>query len=94
MQFIKYQNLVRLAAEADAVINLEQRPGHFVVRGHRFATVWPPEAAPLVRPGAGTRARRRPVPDPEPGRVVWHRPAGRDCLSGCFPQRSTTRSPR
>jgi uncharacterized membrane protein len=53
VQFIKHQNLVRLAAEADAVINLEQRPGHFVVRGHRFATVWPPEAAPLVRQALG-----------------------------------------
>src|SRR5271166_3267793 len=53
VQFIKHQSLVRLAAEADAVINLEHRPGHFVVRGHRFATVWPPEAAPLVRQALG-----------------------------------------
>ena len=49
LQFIKHQDLVRLATGADAVINLEYRPGHFVVRGQRFATVWPPEAAPLVR---------------------------------------------
>jgi uncharacterized membrane protein len=49
LQFIKHQNLVRLAADADAVIFLEHRPGHFVVRGHRYATVWPPEAAPAVR---------------------------------------------
>ena len=49
VQFIRQQNLVRLAARADAVISLEHRPGHFIVRGHRFATVWPPEAAPLVR---------------------------------------------
>src|SRR5208283_3492179 len=34
VQFIKHQALVRLAAEADAVINLEHRTGHFVVRGH------------------------------------------------------------
>jgi uncharacterized membrane protein len=53
VQFIKHQNLVRLAAEADAVINLEHRPGHFIVRGHQFATVWPPEAAPLVRQALG-----------------------------------------
>ena len=53
VQFIKHQNLVKLAAEADAVINLEHRPGHFIVRGHRFATVWPPEAAPLVRQALG-----------------------------------------
>jgi uncharacterized membrane protein len=49
VQFIKYQNVVRLAARADAVINLEHRPGHFIVRGHRFGTVWPPEAAGLMR---------------------------------------------
>ena len=49
VQFIRHQNLVRLAAGADAVISLDHRPGHFIVRGHRFATVWPPEAAPLVR---------------------------------------------
>jgi uncharacterized membrane protein len=53
VQFIRHQNLVRLAAEADAVISLEHRPGHFIVRGHRFATVWPPEAAPLVRQALG-----------------------------------------
>ncbi len=53
LQFIQHQNLVRLAAKADAVINLEHRPGHFIVAGHRFATVWPPEAAPLVRQALG-----------------------------------------
>jgi len=53
VQFIKHQNLVKLATAADAVINLEHRPGHFVVRGHRFATVWPPEAAPRVRQALG-----------------------------------------
>jgi uncharacterized membrane protein len=53
VQFIKHQNLVRLATATDAVINLEHRPGHFVVRGQRFATVWPPEAAPMVRQALG-----------------------------------------
>jgi len=53
LQYIKVQDLVRLATQADAVINLEHRPGHFIVRGHRFATVWPPEAAPLVRQALG-----------------------------------------
>ncbi len=53
VQFIRHQKLVRLAAEADAVISLEHRPGHFIVRGHRFATVWPPEAAPLVSQALG-----------------------------------------
>jgi uncharacterized membrane protein len=49
VQFIKHQNLVRLATKAGAVINLEHRPGHFIVRGHRFGTVWPPEAAPVMQ---------------------------------------------
>ncbi|HTX28479.1 MAG TPA: DUF2254 domain-containing protein [Streptosporangiaceae bacterium] len=49
VQFIKHQNLVRLASKANAVISLEHRPGHFIVAGHRFATVWPPEAAPLMQ---------------------------------------------
>ncbi len=53
VQFIQHRALVRLAAKADAVISLEHRPGHFIVRGHRFATVWPPEAAPLVRQALG-----------------------------------------
>jgi uncharacterized membrane protein len=53
VQYIKHQNLVRLASRADAVISLEHRPGHFIVRGHRFATVWPPEAAPLVSKALG-----------------------------------------
>jgi uncharacterized membrane protein len=49
VQFIKHQNLVRLASRANAVISLEHRPGHFIVAGHRFAMVWPPEAAPLMQ---------------------------------------------
>ncbi len=53
LQFIQHRKLVRLAAQADAVISLEHRPGHFIVRGHRFATVWPPEAAPLVSQALG-----------------------------------------
>ena len=51
--FITHHTLVGLAPGADAVINLDHRPGHFIVRGHRFATVWPPEAAPLVRQALG-----------------------------------------
>jgi uncharacterized membrane protein len=48
VQFIGHRNLIRLAAEADAVISLDYRPGHFIVQGHPFARVWPPEAAGLV----------------------------------------------
>jgi uncharacterized membrane protein len=45
VQFIRLPGLVRFAEEADAVISLNHRPGHFIVQGHPIATVWPPEAA-------------------------------------------------
>ena len=48
LQFVRHETLVGLAAEKGAVIQLLHRPGHFVVRGHAMATVWPPEAAPGV----------------------------------------------
>jgi uncharacterized membrane protein len=48
VQFIRLQTLVRFAQEADAVIALGHRPGHFIVEGHPIATVWPPEAAAKV----------------------------------------------
>jgi uncharacterized membrane protein len=48
LQFVQHQELVRLAAEKGAVIRLLQRPGHFVVRGHTMATVWPPQATEAV----------------------------------------------
>ncbi len=45
LQFIKHQQMVRLATEKGAVIRLLDRPGHFLVRGHPIATVWPPQTA-------------------------------------------------
>ena len=63
LQFIRHRILVRLAAEAGAVISLDHRPGHFIVQGHRVALVWPPEA---VNPGqrrTRPRAHHRPAPD-------------------------------
>jgi uncharacterized membrane protein len=48
VQFIRLQSLVRFAQEADAVIALNHRPGHFIVEGHPIATVWPPEATAQV----------------------------------------------
>ena len=48
LQFVQHQELVRLAAEKGAVIRLLQRPGHFVVRGHTMATVWPPQTTEAV----------------------------------------------
>src|SRR5246500_5250318 len=45
LQFIRHQTLVRVATEANAVIRLPYRPGHFLVEGRELAGVWPPEAA-------------------------------------------------
>jgi uncharacterized membrane protein len=54
LQFIQHLSLVRFAAEADAVIALDYRPGHFLVQGHPFASVWPPEAAGRVSQALGS----------------------------------------
>ena len=48
LQVIRHQTLARIAAEADAVIYLPYRPGHFLVRGHALAYVWPAAAADQV----------------------------------------------
>ena len=48
LQFVRRSALVRLAVEQEAVIRLHHRPGHFVVRGELFVTVWPAKAAPAV----------------------------------------------
>jgi uncharacterized membrane protein len=48
LQYVRRSMLVGLAVEQDAVIKLHHRPGHFVVRGQPFLTVWPAEAAPEV----------------------------------------------
>jgi uncharacterized membrane protein len=53
LQFIRHRILVKLAAELDAVISLDYRPGHFIVQGHRFALVWPPEAVARVNEALG-----------------------------------------
>jgi uncharacterized membrane protein len=45
LQFIRHRTLVRMAAEVDAVIHLQYRPGHFLVQGSPYATVWPARAA-------------------------------------------------
>ncbi len=53
LQFIRHRILVRLAAEAGAVMSLDHRPGHFIVQGHRVALVWPPEAVTRVSDALG-----------------------------------------
>ena len=48
LQYIQHGLLVRLASELGVVIHLRYRPGHFLVQGHAYATVWPADAAERV----------------------------------------------
>jgi len=48
LQYIRHPTLVRIATEVDAVIHVRYRPGHFLVQGHHYATVWPASAADEV----------------------------------------------
>jgi uncharacterized membrane protein len=48
LRFVRHVTLVRIAAEYDAVIRLQHRPGHFLSHGHAMATVWPPEVADKI----------------------------------------------
>jgi len=50
-----------MATEADAVIALSYRPGHFLVSGHPFATVWPSAAAGRVSEALGRAHVTGPV---------------------------------
>ena len=55
LQYVHRRTLVRHRAAGDAVIYLRYRPGHFLVQGHPYATVWPASAADQVARGL-TRA--------------------------------------
>jgi uncharacterized membrane protein len=48
LQFIEHETLVTIATKVDAVIYVRYRPGHFIVQGNEYATVWPAEAASQV----------------------------------------------
>ena len=48
LQVIRHELLVSFATEEQAVIALNYRPGHFLVQGHPYAVVWPPEAAARI----------------------------------------------
>jgi len=48
LQVIRHDVLLKIATKANAVVQLPQRPGHFMVAGQVIATVWPPEAADAV----------------------------------------------
>ena len=48
LQFIDRRTLVRIASHADVVIQMLYRPGHFLVQGYPYATVWPAARAEAV----------------------------------------------
>jgi uncharacterized membrane protein len=48
LQYVELKTLVAIATEADAVIHVLFRPGHFIVAGQQYAAVWPAEAAAAV----------------------------------------------
>jgi uncharacterized membrane protein len=48
LQYLEHGTLVAIASEVGAVIHVLFRPGHFIVQGQEYATVWPPEAADSV----------------------------------------------
>jgi uncharacterized membrane protein len=48
LQYVELKTMVGIATEADAVIHVLFRPGHFIVAGQQYAAVWPAEAAAAV----------------------------------------------
>lgn len=48
LQSVDRRTLVGIATDADVVIQMMHRPGHFLVQGHPYATVWPAEKAEVV----------------------------------------------
>ncbi|MBV8159702.1 MAG: DUF2254 domain-containing protein [Acidimicrobiia bacterium] len=48
LQFVKFDALVDIATQADCVVYMLYRPGHFVAEGFTLATVWPASAAEAV----------------------------------------------
>jgi uncharacterized membrane protein len=48
LQYVEHQTLVAIAAKANAVIHVLFRPGHFIVAGQQYASVWPAEATSVV----------------------------------------------
>lgn len=48
LQFVRYEELVKIAESTDTVLHLLYRPGHFITTGLPLARVWPPGNAPAV----------------------------------------------
>ncbi len=53
LQYIDRRTLVRIASRANVVIHMMQRPGHFLVQGHPYASVWPADKAEVVARALG-----------------------------------------
>jgi uncharacterized membrane protein len=68
LQFVGRDQLVAIAEDANGVIRLVHRPGHFVMAGGPLATVWPAAAAPAVQEALAaahiTGAHRTLLQDP------------------------------
>jgi uncharacterized membrane protein len=48
LQFVRFEDLVELAENTDSVIQLLNRPGHFITAGLPIARVWPAHNAAVV----------------------------------------------
>ena len=48
LQYVEHATLVAIASEVGAVVHVQFRPGHFIVAGQQYATVWPAGAAGRV----------------------------------------------
>jgi len=48
LQYVEHQTLVAIATQGNAVIHVMFRPGHFIVAGQQYASVWPADAASVV----------------------------------------------
>src|ERR1700678_1414276 len=48
LQYIDRRTLVSIASDADVVIHLTRRPGHCLVQGYPYATVWPADRSEAV----------------------------------------------
>ncbi len=48
LQFIDRRTLTSIATDADVLIQMLYRPGHFLVQGYAYARVWPAERAEAV----------------------------------------------
>lgn len=71
VQEIDHEALVAQAASADAVVHVLYRPGQFVLRGERLASVWSargkPDIAQRIRAGVSIGLHRTITQDPEFG---------------------------